>query len=177
MRCLTAFDTRMIAPTLNFIISFALALILHELGHLTAARLCRIPVSQLGLGWGPKILQGRIDGLDCQLRLLPIGAFVRMDMRVLQLRSLQQQLFVLGAGIGVNLMLAALTWGTLFGLLNLALAIGNCIPLYQQDGWKGAIVLSRKLLGRPNRLVEWMVTIFGGLFALGVFTKAVMNAW
>jgi len=171
-----SFETLMIAPTVNFIISFAFALILHELGHLTAARLCHIPVSEVGLGWGPKILQRRFEGLDWQLRLVPIGAFVRMDMRVLQLRSLHQQLFVLGAGIGVNLMLAILTWGTLFGILNLALAIGNCIPLYQQDGWKGAIVLSRKLLGKQNRLVEWTVTIVGGLFALGVFTKA-LNAW
>ena len=171
-----SFETLMIAPTLNFIISFAFALLLHELGHLTAARLCHIPVSEVGLGWGPKILQRRFEGLDWQLRLLPIGAFVRMDMRVLQVRSLHQQLFVLGAGIGVNLMLAILTWGTLFGILNLGLAIGNCIPLYQQDGWKGAIVLSRKLLGRQNRLVEWTVTIVGGLFALGVFTKA-LNAW
>ena len=166
----------MTAPTLNFIISFAFALILHELGHLTAARLCHVPVSEVGLGWGPKILQRRFEGLDCQLRLLPIGAFVRMDMRVLQLRRIHQQLFVLGAGIGVNLMLAILTWGTLFGILNLALAIGNCIPLYQLDGWKGAIVLSRKLLGRQNRLVEWTVTIIGGLFALGVFAKA-LSAW
>jgi len=171
-----SFETLMIAPTLNFIISFAFALLLHELGHLTAARLCHIPVSEVGLGWGPKILQRRFEGLDWQLRLVPIGAFVRMDMRVLQVRSLYQQLFVLGAGIGVNLMLAILTWGTLFGILNLGLAIGNCIPLYQQDGWKGAIVLSRKLLGRQNRLVEWTVTIVGGLFALGVFTKA-LNAW
>jgi membrane-associated protease RseP (regulator of RpoE activity) len=167
----------MIAPTLNFIVSFIFALILHELGHLTAARMCDIPVTQVGLGWGPRIIERKIDGLDCQLRLLPIGAFVRMDMRVFHVRSLHQQLFVLGAGIGVNLMLAILTWGTLFGVLNLGLAVGNCIPLYQQDGWKGAIVLSRKLLGRPNRLVEWTVTIFGGLFALGVFTKAVLNAW
>ena len=166
----------MTAPTLNFLISFAFALILHELGHLTAARLCHVPVSEVGLGWGPKILQRRFEGLDCQLRLLPIGAFVRMDMRVLQLRRIHQQLFVLGAGIGVNLMLAILTWGTLFGILNLALAIGNCIPLYQLDGWKGAIVLSRKLLGRQNRLVEWTVTIIGGLFALGVFAKA-LSAW
>jgi len=99
-----------------------------------------------------------------------------MDMRVFHVRRLHQQLFVLGAGIGVNLMLAILTWGTLFGVLNLGLAVGNCIPLYQQDGWKGAIVLSRKLLGRQNPLVEWTVTIMGGLFALGVFTKA-LNAW
>ena len=167
----------MIAPTLNFIISFAFALILHELGHLTAARLCGVPVTQVGLGWGPKIFQRKFEGRDYQLRLLPIGAFVRMDMRALQLRRVHEQLFILGAGIGVNLLLAFVAWGTLFGILNLALAVGNCIPLYQQDGWKGAIVLSRKLLGKPNRLVEWTVTIFGGLFALGIFTKAVLNAW
>src|SRR6476661_11213894 len=112
----------MIAPTLNFLLSFTFALILHELGHLTAARLCNIPVNEVGLGWGPKILHRRFEGFDCQLRLLPIGAFVRMDMRVLQLRSLHQQLFVLGAGIGVNFILAGVTWGTLFGVLNLGLA-------------------------------------------------------
>src|SRR5262245_65754077 len=167
----------MIGPTLNFLISFALALILHELGHLTAARLCGVPVTQLGFGWGPKILAYKFGKLDCHLRLLPVGAFVRMDMRALQLRSLNQQLFVLGAGIGVNVILAILTWGTLFGVLNLALAVGNCIPLYQLDGWKGAIVLSRKLLGRPNQLVEWTVTVVGGLFALGIFMKAMLNAW
>jgi membrane-associated protease RseP (regulator of RpoE activity) len=165
----------MIAPILNFIISLAVALILHELGHLTAARLCGVPVTQVGLGWGPKIFQRKFEGLDYQLRLLPIGAFVRMDMRALQLRRLHEQLFVLGAGIGMNLLLAALTWGTLFGVLNLALAIGNCIPLYQQDGWKGAIVLSRRLFGGRNQLVEWTVTITGGLMAVGVFIKAVSD--
>ena len=167
----------MIAPALNFIISFALALIFHELGHLTAARLCQVPVTQMSLGWGPKLLQRRFDNVDCQLRLFPVGAFVRMDMTTLQLRGVKQQLFVLGAGIAVNLILAFLTWGTVFGVLNLGLAIGNSIPLYQQDGWKGAIVLSRRLLGKPSPLVEWTLTVFGGLFALGVLTKALLNAW
>jgi membrane-associated protease RseP (regulator of RpoE activity) len=167
----------MIAPTLNFIVSFAFALILHELGHLTAARLCNIPVNEVGLGWGPQILQRRFEGLNWQLRLFPIGAFVRMDMRVLQLRSLHQQLFVLGAGIGVNLMLAMLAWGTLFGVLNLGLAIGNCIPLYQQDGWKGAIVLHGNYWEGQIGWSSGQFTIFGGLFALGIFTKAVLNAW
>ena len=162
----------MIAPTLNFIISFAFALILHELGHLTAARLCGVPVTQVGLGWGPKIFQRKFEGRDYQLRLLPIGAFVRMDMRALQLLRLHEQLFILSAGIVVNLLLAFVAWGSLFGILNLGLAVGNCIPLYQQDGWKGAIVVSRRLLGKSNPLVEWTVTVFGGVLAAGVFVKA-----
>jgi membrane-associated protease RseP (regulator of RpoE activity) len=162
----------MIPPPLNFIISFTLALILHELGHLTAARLCGVPITEFGLGWGPKLYRRNFNNVDCQLRLLPIGAFVRMDMQVLQRRSLNQQLLVLGAGIGVNLMLAILTWGTLFGVLNLGLAVGNCIPLYQQDGWKGAIVISRKLLGRKSPLIEWTLTVLGGLLAVGVVATA-----
>jgi hypothetical protein len=158
--------------TLNFIFSFTFALILHELGHLTAARLCGVPVTAIGLGWGPTLYRRNLSDVDCQVRLLPIGAFVRMDMTVFRRRSLDQQLLVLGAGIGINLLLAVLTWGSLFSVLNLGLAIGNSFPLYQQDGWKGAILISRKLLGRTSPLVEWTITISGGLIALAVLARA-----
>src|SRR5918993_3006788 len=118
----------------NALVSFLAALVLHELGHYFAARMCAVPIKQAGFGWGPKLFGVRLSKVDCQLRLLPVGAYVRMDMVALQRRPLSQQLFVLGAGIGVNLLLCALTWGSLFSALNLALAIGNLIPLYQLDG-------------------------------------------
>ena len=97
-------------------------------------------------------------------------------MLTLQRRPLDHQLLVLGAGIAVNLVLAALTWGTLFGILNLGLAIGNLIPLYQQDGWKGAIVVARKLLGKKSAVVEWAITICGGFVALAVLVRAIVVA-
>lgn len=156
----------------NFLISFTIALILHELGHLVAAKLCRIPVISVGLGWGPKLCRRTFRDIDCQLRMLPLGAFVQLKMAVFHQRPVNQQLFVLGAGIAVNLLLAIAFWGTLFGTLNLALAVGNLFPIYQQDGWKGAIVLSRKLFGRSSALVEWTVTISGALIALAVLAKA-----
>ena len=157
---------------LNFLISFTIALLLHELGHLVAAKLCRVPVISVGLGWGPKLCRRTFRDIDCQLRMLPLGAFVQLKMNVFHQRPVNQQLLILGAGIAVNLFLAIAFWGTLFGTLNLSLAFGNLLPLYQQDGWKGAIVLSRKLLGRSNALVEWTVTIFGALIALAVLAKA-----
>ena len=89
--------------------SFIVALVLHELGHYLAARACGIPVTQAGLGWGPKLYRVRVLDVDCDLRLLPLGAYVRMDMAVLQSRPLLQQLFVLSAGIIANLVLFALT--------------------------------------------------------------------
>lgn len=160
---------------INATVSFFATLLLHELGHLFAARMCAVPIKQAGLGWGPKLYGVRLSNVDCNVRLLPVGAYVQMDMLALQRRPLLQQLFVLGAGVGVNLVLAALTWGSLFGALNLALAIGNLIPFYQLDGWKSGMVILRRMFGRPSPLVEWVLTLGGGAIALAVLIRAVLN--
>ena len=160
---------------INAIVSFFAALLLHELGHYLAARLCGVPINQAGLGWGPKLCGVRVSTVDYQLRLLPIGAYVQMDMIALQRRPLLQQLFVLGAGIGVNLVLCVLTWGSLFGALNLALAIGNLIPFYQLDGWKSGMVILRRMFGGPNPFAEWSLTLGGGVIALAVLARAFLN--
>ena len=47
----------------NFILSFAVALVLHELGHFLAARACRVPVTGAGFGWGPKLLDFELGKL------------------------------------------------------------------------------------------------------------------
>jgi len=156
-------------------LSFFATLVLHELGHYFAARMCAVPIKQAGVGWGPKLYGVRVSEVDCQVRLLPVGAYVQMDMRALQRRPLMQQLFVLGAGVGVNLVLAVLTWGSLFAALNLALAIGNLIPFYQLDGWKSGMVICRRMFGRPSPLVEWMMTLGGGAIALAVLIRAFLN--
>lgn len=159
----------------NATISLLAAIVLHEMGHFFAARLCAVPVKQAGLGWGPKLYGVRYNQIDYQVRLLPIGAYIQMDMPALQRRPLLQQLFVLGAGIGVNLLLAAIAWGTVFGVLNLALAVGNLVPLYQLDGWKSGMVICRKLFGRPSPLVEWIMTLGGGAIALAVLIRVFLS--
>ena len=160
---------------INAAVSLLTAIVLHELGHFLAARVCSVPVKQAGLGWGPKVYGVRVSRVDCQLRLLPIGAYIQMDMRALQSRPLVQQLFVLGAGVGVNLTLGLLAWGSLFGALNLALAIGNLVPVYQLDGWKSAMVIVRRMFGRPSPLVEWILTIGGGVIVVAVLIRALLN--
>ena len=159
----------------NTLVSFFAALVLHEMGHYFAARMCAVPIKQAGFGWGPKLFGVRVSKVDCQLRLLPVGAYVQMDMIALQRRPLVQQLFVLGAGVGVNLVLCVVAWGTLFGAFNLALAIGNLIPLYQLDGWESGMVIVRKLFGRPSPVVEWILTLGGGAIALAVLVRAFLN--
>jgi regulator of sigma E protease len=156
----------MTVSAINIMLSFFGALVLHEMGHFLAARSCRVPVIQAGFGWGPRLFGFRLKGVDYQLRLLPVGAYIRMDMSRLQRRPLFQQLFVLLAGVAVNFILAAIAWGTFFGTLNLVLAVGNLFPLYQQDGWKSGMVIFRCVFSRPSPLVEWSFTLSAGLIGL-----------
>jgi membrane-associated protease RseP (regulator of RpoE activity) len=165
----------MTASAINIIVSFVLALVVHELGHLLAARLCKTSVTEAGLGWGPKLLNVRARGIDYHLRLLPLGAYVKIDMAGLQKRPLVQQLVVLLAGIAVNLALGVVAWGTFFGALNLVLAIGNLLPFYQQDGWKVGMVLFRRGFKRQSPLVEWSFTISGGLMGLVLVSHALCS--
>ncbi len=146
--------------------SLAIALVLHELGHLVAARLCKVKVIEAGLGWGPPLLSARILGVQYHLRPLPFGAYVKMDMIALQRRPLIQQLFVLLAGIGVNLILAAVFWGSFFGTLNLVLGVANLLPIYQHDGWKSGMVFFRRVFKRSSPLVEWSFTLSPAVMGL-----------
>ncbi|HKR61336.1 MAG TPA: site-2 protease family protein [Pyrinomonadaceae bacterium] len=157
---------------INMILSFACALVLHELGHLLAARACRVEVTQAGLGWGPKLFGFRMSGVEYQLHSLPLGAYIRMDMAGLQKRPLWQQLFVLLAGIAVNLTLAAITWGSFFGTLNLVLGVANLLPVYQQDGWKSGMVFFRRVFKRTSPLVEWSFTLSPGIAGLILMIRA-----
>src|SRR5262245_9337242 len=127
----------------NIILSLLAGLILHELGHFVAARACGISVTQAGFGWGSKLFGAQVGGIEYCFRLLPLGAYVRLDMVELQKRPLIQQLIVLLAGVAVNLVLAFIGWGSFFGIVNLALAVGNLFPLYQFDGWKTGMVIFR----------------------------------
>jgi membrane-associated protease RseP (regulator of RpoE activity) len=159
----------------NVFSSLAVSLILHEIGHFLAARMCQVPVTQAGFGCGPKLIGVRVRNVDYHLRLLPIGAYIRMDMAHFQTRPLAQKLVVLLSGIAVNLILGVLAWGTFFGTLNLVLAMTNLLPVYQQDGWKTGIVICRHVFGRANHVVEWSFTIAAGLIGLAIFARALAS--
>ncbi|MBA2734539.1 MAG: site-2 protease family protein [Acidobacteria bacterium] len=146
---------------ISYLLSFIVAMLIHELGHLAAARVCRVPATEFGLGWGRRLIGFHFGGVEYKLHALPVGAYVRLDIVELQRRPLSRQVLVLLAGIIVNLVAAALTLGTPFGTVNLLLAATNLLPLYQQDGWKCGMVMLRALLRRKSAVVEWTFTIAG----------------
>src|ERR1044072_1962694 len=144
----------------------ALALIVHEMGHLIAARLVKVPASELGLGLGPRLAGFRIGGISFNLRAIPVGSFVRLDGTRQKEKSVQAQLLVHLSGIIFNLVAGFLTYGTIFGWLNLLVAAGNILPLYQHDGWKCGVVIMRALLRRKSEHAERVFTFSGGFVSL-----------
>ncbi len=160
---------------ISYTVGFALAMLIHELGHLVAARACGIPATELGLGWGRRLFGFRAGGVEYKLHALPVGAYVRLDMEELQRRPLVQQVVVLLAGIFVNLGAAWLAAGTRFGVMNLLLAATNLLPLYQQDGWKCGMLMLRALIRRRSALVEWTFTIAGGVMSVALFVAQVVR--
>jgi membrane-associated protease RseP (regulator of RpoE activity) len=159
---------------LLYIFWFALAMLIHELGHLLAARACGVPATELGLGWGRRVASFKFGGVEFKLHALPVGAYVRLDVEELQRKRLSSQVFVLLAGILVNLCAAELARGTWFGTMNFLLAATNLLPLYQQDGWKCGMVLLRAALKRRSALVEWTFTIAGGGASLALFAAQML---
>lgn len=152
----------------SLILFAALAMIIHELGHLIAARSCRVAASELGLGMGPRLFGFRFGSFRFSLRAIPIASFVMLDGAALKERSVRAQLFVHLGGVVFNIIAGLLTYGTMFGWFNLLLAGGNILPLYQHDGWKCGVVLMRALLQRKSEPAERAFTFSGGFVSLVV---------
>ena len=144
----------------------ALSMIVHELGHLLAARSCNIGASELGLGMGPRLGGFSLGGIRFNLRAIPVGSFVMLDGTALKEKSLRAQLLVHLGGVIFNIVAGLFTYGTTFGWLNLLLAAGNILPLYQHDGWKCGVVIMRALLRRKSEPAERVFTFSGGFVSL-----------
>jgi regulator of sigma E protease len=68
-----------IESTLAFVLVFAILVIVHELGHYSAARFFKMPIEEFAVGWGPKVAVFLRRGItEYTIRALPLGGFVRV---------------------------------------------------------------------------------------------------
>lgn len=61
---------------LGILLLLSLLILVHEVGHLAAARLMGIPVSGFSVGLGPRLWRWRWGWTEYSLRALPLGGFV-----------------------------------------------------------------------------------------------------
>src|SRR3972149_5238806 len=105
-----------------FILALVSLIVLHELGHLLAAKLSHIKVSEFGIGFPPRIARlFRIGETDFSLNAIPLGGFVRPvgenDPSVsggLAAAFPWTRFFVLISGPAMNILVALLLYGFIF---------------------------------------------------------------
>ncbi|WP_066635275.1 RIP metalloprotease RseP [Desulfolucanica intricata] len=107
---------------------FGLLICIHELGHFAVAKFVGIKVHEFSLGFGPKLFGLPKGETTYNLRLLPLGGFVRMagmdptededynDARGFNKKSVLQRIAVIIAGPLMNFILAAFLLAVIFML-------------------------------------------------------------
>lgn len=109
-----------IVNILLFILVIGLLTFVHELGHFIAAKLVGAKVSDFSLGYGPKILSKKVGETTYNIRILPLGGFVKIlgdgdptkekednkDDGNLKNKPKLAQAFVMAAGVTMNIILA-----------------------------------------------------------------------
>ncbi len=99
-------------PIVLAILAFCVMIILHEMGHMFAAKACGMKVSEFSLGMGPRLF--KIQGKETlyTIKLLPLGGSVQLgedeesdDPRSFRNKPVWQRMIVLAAGPVMNLIL------------------------------------------------------------------------
>lgn len=102
-----------IVSILIAVLVFFVIVVLHELGHFTAAKLCGIKVNKFAVGMGPVLVKKQKGETEYSLRALPIGGFCAMegeddqsdDPRAFMNKPIWQRILVVLAGPLMNLVL------------------------------------------------------------------------
>ncbi len=68
-----------IISILKIVILLGFLIFIHEMGHLIAAKLCKVRVNEFALGFGPIIFTKQGRETKYSLRLIPLGGFCSME--------------------------------------------------------------------------------------------------
>ncbi|MGB2799614.1 MAG: M50 family metallopeptidase [Dehalococcoidia bacterium] len=68
----------LLVTILVFLVILFVVILVHELGHFFAARLCGVRVEELGLGYPPRLFGIKRGGIIYSVNLLPLGGFCKM---------------------------------------------------------------------------------------------------
>lgn len=68
-----------IINAIKIIFLLGFLILIHELGHFTVAKLCKVKVNEFAIGFGPTIWKKQGKQTKYALRLIPLGGFVSME--------------------------------------------------------------------------------------------------
>lgn len=111
-----------------FLLALGVLIVVHELGHYLAARLCNVKILRFSIGFGRPLWSRRLgrDGTEWQIAAFPLGGYVKMLdehegevpaaelPRAFNRQSLARRAFIVVAGPLANLLLAVALYTFLF---------------------------------------------------------------
>jgi len=123
--------TSWIWPLFLIFFGFGMIIFVHELGHFLMAKLMGIRVDVFAIGFGPRLVGIKTSQTDYCIRAFPLGGYVKMlgqedigvdksasqgslDPRSFLAKSIGQRMWVVSAGVIMNLVFAAFTFMIVF---------------------------------------------------------------
>ena len=107
-----------IISAIKIIFLLGFLIFIHELGHFTIAKLCKVKVNEFAIGFGPTIWKKQGQETKYALRLFPLGGFVSMegeeerseDSRSFSKASIPKRIAIVVAGATVNIIFALVVY-------------------------------------------------------------------
>lgn len=166
---------------INIILLFLVISILtfvHELGHFLAARAVKAKVLDFSVGFGPKIFSKKYKGTLYNLRALPFGGFCkilgdgdpvkekedRKDSGNLKNKSKIAQMFVMLAGVTMNILLAIVLYTIYLSSNGWKMAIGNS---YEDFKPVGSVITKERVSDIPYEVAPQGGAIESGMYEKG----------
>lgn len=124
---------------LKIIFLLGFLVLIHETGHYIVAKLCKIRVNEFAIGFGPKIWSKKGKETDYELRLIPLGGFVKLEGEEIESNqkdsfskaSIPKRIAVVAAGALVNIIFGILAYGILIFVRYLIAVNSNFLEAIQ----------------------------------------------
>ncbi|KKP65464.1 MAG: Membrane-associated Zn-dependent protease [candidate division WS6 bacterium GW2011_GWE1_34_7] len=137
----------------------------HELGHFLAAKLVKARVFDFSIGFGPSIFSKKYKGTVYNLRILPFGGYVKIlgdgdptgnkeDIKSkgnLKNKSKLAQMFVMLAGVTMNILLAIILYTIFLANNGWKMSIGST---YEDFKPVGATIERERMTNLPYELAD-----------------------
>lgn len=119
-----------------FLLGFLI--LIHEAGHFFIAKLFKVKVHEFAIGFGPKIWTKQGKETKYELRLIPLGGFVRLegedtkseDERAFNNASISKRMAIVAAGAIVNIVFGILVYFIIMASIgnNVSTVVDSTIP-------------------------------------------------